>query len=78
MVLGITEEQCRESSRSLRSWQPCGSWRQLRAVSAHVMEVERGLALASGEWYAVDRCETEDGMQVVPGSGMTLEGVLVG
>ena len=42
------------------------------------MEVERGLVLASGQWYAVDRCETEDGMQVVPGSGMTLGDVLVG
>ena len=42
------------------------------------MEVERGLALASGQWYTVDRCETEDCMQVVPGSGMTLVDVLVG
>lgn len=60
-VLGVTEVL-----------QPCGPWRQLRTVSAQVMEVERGLALASGQWCAVDRCETEHGVQVEPGPGMTL------
>lgn len=32
-----------------------------------MIEVERGLALASGR----DRCETEEDVQVVPSSGLT-------
>ena len=36
-----------------------------------MIEVERGLALASGRWDEVDRCETEDDVQVVPRSGLT-------